>query len=149
MGELCQQLGRKQYVQELTHDAGHTLDLVLSNFDITEEYLFHHHPYYSDTDHDAVCLLVPKDNLLPIEVEQRVLEEEAEPMEVAIPQWRKEKQTRNYHTRTTYLSKVVHIYDLERGWSSANEHYTQQNSYIDYSIENLVKAENPKYIVCL
>jgi hypothetical protein len=51
--------------------------------------------------------------------------------------------------RNYYLSKVVHIYDVERGWSRANEHYTQQNSYIDYSIENLVKAENPKYIVCL
>jgi hypothetical protein len=25
-------------------------------------------------------------------------------------------------------SKVVHIYDVERGWSGANEHYTQQNS---------------------
>jgi hypothetical protein len=30
-----------------------------------------------------------------------------------------------------YLSKVVHIYDVERGWSGANEHYTQQNSNID------------------
>jgi hypothetical protein len=29
---------------------------------------------------------------------------------------------------------------VERGWSGANEHY---------SIENLVKAEIPKYIVCL
>jgi hypothetical protein len=38
---------------------------------------------------------------------------------------------------------------VERGWSGANEHYTQQNSNIDYSIENLVKAENPKYIVYL
>jgi hypothetical protein len=28
------------------------------------------------------------------------------------------------------LSKVVHIYDVERGWSGANEHYTQQNSNI-------------------
>jgi hypothetical protein len=38
---------------------------------------------------------------------------------------------------------------VERGWSGANEHYTQQNSIIDDSIENLVKAENLKYIVCL
>jgi hypothetical protein len=38
---------------------------------------------------------------------------------------------------------------VERGWSGASEHYTQQNSNIDYSIENLVKAENPKYIVYL
>jgi hypothetical protein len=29
------------------------------------------------------------------------------------------------------LSKVVHIYDVERGWSGVNEHYTQQNSNID------------------
>jgi hypothetical protein len=36
---------------------------------------------------------------------------------------------------------------VERGWSGATKHYTQQNSNIDYSIENLVKAENPKYIV--
>jgi hypothetical protein len=27
-------------------------------------------------------------------------------------------------------SKVVHIYDVERGWSGANEHNTQQNSNI-------------------
>jgi hypothetical protein len=38
---------------------------------------------------------------------------------------------------------------VERGWSGANEHYTQQNSNIDYRIENLVKAENPKYVYCL
>jgi hypothetical protein len=33
-----------------------------------------------------------------------------------------------------YLSKVVHIYDAERGWSGANEHYTQQNRNLDYRI---------------
>jgi hypothetical protein len=48
-----------------------------------------------------------------------------------------------------YLSKVVHIVDVERGWCGANEHYTQQNSNIDYSNENVVKAENPIYIGCL
>jgi hypothetical protein len=41
-------------------------------------------------------------------------------------------------------SKVVHIYDVERGCSVANKCYTQQNSNID-----LVKEENSKYIVCL
>jgi hypothetical protein len=49
-----------------------------------------------------------------------------------------------------YQSKVVHIYDVERNWSGANEHYTNRIlSNIDYSYENLEKAENPKYIVCL
>jgi hypothetical protein len=102
MGVLCQQLGLKQYVQEPTHDAGHILDLVLSNFDIPVEYLFHHHPYYSD--HDAVCLIVPKDSLLPIEVEQPkpIVVEEVEPMEVEIPQKWKKKQTSHQNTRTTY-----------------------------------------------
>jgi hypothetical protein len=33
-----------------------------------------------------------------------------------------------------YRSKVVHIYDVERGWSGANEHYTQLNTNIDYRI---------------
>jgi hypothetical protein len=35
------------------------------------------------------------------------------------------------------LSKVVHIYDVERGWSGANEHYTKQNS----KGNNKVKSE--------
>jgi hypothetical protein len=33
-----------------------------------------------------------------------------------------------------YRRKVVHIYDVERGWSGANEHFTKQNSNIDYRI---------------
>jgi hypothetical protein len=34
--------------------------------------------------------------------------------------------------RIYYLSKVVHIIDVERGWSGANEHYTQLNSDLNY-----------------
>jgi hypothetical protein len=102
MGVLCQQLGLKQYVQEPTHDAGHILDLVLSNFDIPGEYLFHHHPYYSD--HDAVCLIVPIDSLLPIEVEQPepIVFQQEEPMEVEIHQKWKKQNTSHFHNRTTY-----------------------------------------------
>jgi hypothetical protein len=42
---------------------------------------------------------------------------------------------------------------VERGWSGANEHYTQQNSNIDYSIafkksadENVYNSEKERHI---
>jgi hypothetical protein len=45
-------------------------------------------------------------------------------------------------------SKVVHSYDVERGWSGAKELY-QQNSNINYSIENLVRRKSQNILfVC-
>jgi hypothetical protein len=57
IGKLIQHHGMQQHVKLPTHEAGNILDLVLANFDIPEDSLFHHHPYYSD--HDAICVLIP------------------------------------------------------------------------------------------
>jgi hypothetical protein len=56
IGKLCNDLKLHQLVNSATHHAGHILDLILSNFDIAEDCVFHHNPYYSD--HDALCIIV-------------------------------------------------------------------------------------------
>jgi hypothetical protein len=40
-----------------------------------------------------------------------------------------------------YLSKVVHIIDVERGWSGANEHYTQLNSNLNYYCIKIIDSQ--------
>jgi hypothetical protein len=57
IGKVNHDLQLTQHVKEPTHEAGNIIDLILANFEIPSENIFHHHPYYSD--HNAICVVVP------------------------------------------------------------------------------------------
>jgi hypothetical protein len=45
-----------------------------------------------------------------------------------------------------YRSKVVHIYDVERGWSGPNEHYTNRIQIIAMKIFKKRKIQNILFV---
>jgi hypothetical protein len=58
LGTPMDRSGFKQLIMTPTHTEGHLLDLLFVNFDLPDSSVFKHYPYY--TDHDAICLKVPK-----------------------------------------------------------------------------------------